>query len=58
VNRNVSKPTFYIDREDATAIIQAGLNSSEIAVQKAARKVQDDLLRAGHLEYLSLGTTL
>ena len=58
VSRNASKPTFYIDRDDATAIIQAGLSSSETAVQKAARKVQDDLLRAGHLEYLSLGTTL
>jgi hypothetical protein len=54
IGRNVSKRTFYIDRNEASAIIRAGLESTDVSQQNTARKIQDDLLRAGHLEYLSL----
>ncbi len=54
ISRNVTKRTFYIDRTEASVILRAGLESTNLSDQNIARKIQDDLLKAGHLEYLSL----
>jgi hypothetical protein len=48
----LSEEYFYVQSDEATPILQAGLRSEDSATRDAAMTAQDNLLRAGHSEFL------
>ena len=46
---------FYIQSEKAMPILETGLRSLDGATREAAMAAQDNLLRAGHSEFLNVG---
>jgi len=50
----LSEEYFYVQLDEAMPILQAGLRSEDGATRDAAMTAQDNLLRAGHSEFLSV----
>jgi hypothetical protein len=50
----LSQEQFYLEPEKAKRILQVGLASKNRSTVQAAQKAQENLLRAGHSEYLHL----
>ena len=46
---------FYVQSDEAMPILKAGLESEDNATRDAAMAAQDNLLRAGHSEFLIVG---
>jgi hypothetical protein len=56
VAKSITKSSFYVSKEEATAILQAGFASGDERIKLFARQAQDNLLRIGRFEFMGLGT--
>jgi hypothetical protein len=52
--RALTENYFYLQSEKAKPILRTGLASNNLKTVEAAKKAQENLLRAGHSEYLHL----
>jgi hypothetical protein len=54
-DRIANEQTFYIQLDDATAILKAGLQSDDENTRSNAQRARENLLRAGRYDVLNIG---
>lgn len=54
VEKSVTKSSFYVSKEAAIAILQAGSACEDSRVKKIAAQAQDNLLRIGRFEFMGI----